>query len=113
MENSLTDKKLCVAAPLRPLRNTLRSLRLSFFTAKHAKKKHAKRTKAMEFPAFQDNFKSQTPSMKFLVSILFVIINAGVVISQEKSQATDTIPLLVKKCLDFEPTGAADNKEWN
>ena len=50
--------------------------------------------------------------MKYLVSILFVIISAGTAISQEKIQAPDTIPLTVKKCADFEPTGAGDNKEW-
>ncbi len=50
--------------------------------------------------------------MKFLLYIL-VIISAGTVTGQEKIQAHDTIPLLVKKCDDFEPTGKGDNTEWN
>jgi len=51
--------------------------------------------------------------MKFLISILVItLINSITAIGQEDIRSHDTVPLLVKKCADFDVTGKGDNNEW-
>lgn len=51
--------------------------------------------------------------MKFLMCILtIIIINYSAAIGQEEDQTQQTIPLLVRKCPDFNLTGTGDNNEW-
>jgi Carbohydrate-binding family 9 len=51
--------------------------------------------------------------MKLLIYLLvIIIINANAAIGQQEAQLQDTIPLIVKKCPDFNLTGTGDNNEW-
>ena len=52
--------------------------------------------------------------MRLLICLLaMIIIGPCRVIGQELSPMQQTIPLLVKKCPDFNLTGRGDNNEWN
>jgi hypothetical protein len=52
--------------------------------------------------------------MRLLLYILaIIIISADAAIGQKEDQPRKTIPLLVRKCPDFNLTGKGDNNEWS
>jgi hypothetical protein len=51
--------------------------------------------------------------MKLLIYILPIMItNSNTGAGREEAQSQETIPLLVRKCPDFNLTGTGDNNEW-
>src|SRR5688572_828655 len=54
----------------------------------------------------------QSARMKLLISILAIMITSSIS-GAGAQEGQDTIPLVVKKCPDFNLTGTGDNNEWN
>src|SRR5687768_1869331 len=53
-----------------------------------------------------------TPMMKLLIYILAIMITSFNPGPGRDDQSQGTIPLLVRKCGDFDVTGRGDNNEW-
>ena len=51
--------------------------------------------------------------MKLFLFIVPVILFNSKCVTVKKTQSTQALPLLVKKCSDFNLTGKGDNDEWN
>jgi len=56
----------------------------------------------------------QSARMKLLISILAILITSSISgAGAQEVRLQDTIPLVVKKCPDFNLTGKGDNHEWS